>query len=331
MSLNNSTTVRSHSPAHAPLPEPVPEPLARASTHAETHAADAAEPERATGVPAKLRAMRVGLGALAAVSPSLAARTIGRLWFSPPKRALSVDERAQLASGDRVPVTLDGRHVAAWSFGEGPIVMLVHGWGGRAGQMLPFVAPLVESGARVVVLDALGHGESSPSALGRRQASFLDVARCMEAVSEKVGMPEAIVAHSGGAIASTIALQRGTLAPSRLALLAPMTRPVLYAKRFDAMLHLSPELGQRWRDHAETRVGFAWADLDLTTAAARFPVPKALIVHDRRDKEVPFAEGEALADAWLEADFVATSGLGHQRILRDAAVVRRVVDFVRPT
>jgi pimeloyl-ACP methyl ester carboxylesterase len=53
-----------------------------------------------------------------------------------------------------------------------------------------------------------------------------------------------------------------------------------------------------------------------------------MIIHDRRDKQVSYNEGEQIADAWPSAHLVTTDGLGHQRILRDPGVVSKVVDFV---
>jgi pimeloyl-ACP methyl ester carboxylesterase len=59
-----------------------------------------------------------------------------------------------------------------------------------------------------------------------------------------------------------------------------------------------------------------------------------LVVHDREDREVPIRHADRLAAAWPNARLVATDGLGHRRILRDAAVIAETVAFashgVRP-
>lgn len=54
----------------------------------------------------------------------------------------------------------------------------------------------------------------------------------------------------------------------------------------------------------------------------------ALIVHDDTDREVPWQEGSALAQAWSGARMLRTSGLGHRRILRDPQVIAEVTAFV---
>jgi len=275
------------------------------------------------------RSVRLGVEALSKVSPAAAARALSRLWFTPPRRALDEASRQVLAGAERVPVSLDGRRVAVWMLGNpaSPAVLLVHGWGGRGAQLLSFAPPLVERGFRVVLFDALGHGRSDPSPLGWHQASFVDAARCMLEVERRVGRAAALIAHSGGAIATGIALGLG-LRVERAALVAPMARPLRHASSFDTMFAVTPEVGRRWRALAADRARFTWDGIDLTTAPARHPVPRALVVHDQGDREVPFADGEAIADAWPGATFVPTQGLGHQRILRDPDVVARVASFL---
>jgi hypothetical protein len=51
-------------------------------------------------------------------------------------------------------------------------------------------------------------------------------------------------------------------------------------------------------------------------------------VHDRGDAVIPYADAEALAAVWPQLAVMTTDGLGHRDILADAAVIRRVVEFV---
>jgi len=53
-----------------------------------------------------------------------------------------------------------------------------------------------------------------------------------------------------------------------------------------------------------------------------------LVVHDDADSEVPIACGEAIARAWPGATLIRTHGLGHRRILRDAATLEATTRFV---
>ena len=258
------------------------------------------------------------------VAPGLAAWVVERLWFTPPRPPVSASARAALSKGDAFPLAVDGRQLAAWSFGEGPNVALMHGWGGYAGQLEPFIAPLVAAGHRVIAFDALGHGSSPASTAGRRQSTFLDFAAGLQAIAASTGPLHGIVAHSGGAVATGIALRQG-LTVKRLALIAPMTRPAEYAALYNQALGLSPTVQARWQKRAMDRLKGSWASFDVTTLS---PAPPTLVVHDKEDREVPFADGALLASTWPGAQLHPVTGLGHRRLLKDADVVRRTVNFI---
>ena len=84
-----------------------------------------------------------------------------------------------------------------WSWGEGPTVLLVHGWTGRATQLGGFVEPLVGRGYRVVAFDSLGHGDSEGN-----ESSLPELANCIRQVVDELGGVYGIIAHSlGGNIA----------------------------------------------------------------------------------------------------------------------------------
>ena len=77
-------------------------------------------------------------------------------------------------------------------------------------------------------------------------------------------------------------------------------------------------------DGCSTRVGLE--TMELTAVAPRLG-GRALVIHDRADREVPFLSAQALSRAWTGAELVATEGLGHRRLLADPAVIERAVRF----
>ena len=55
----------------------------------------------------------------------------------------------------------------------------------------------------------------------------------------------------------------------------------------------------------------------------------ALVIHDEHDTDVPWHEGQSIAQAWNNARFIKTSQLGHRRILRDSSTIETAVDFIK--
>lgn len=270
-----------------------------------------------TAVPWPLRA---GLSALAAVSQGLAARAAERMFLSPPRHRAPERERAALSRATPFAVPFRGGRLLAWRFGEGPAVLLVHGWGGRGGQLGALVPPLLDAGCSAVTFDAPAHGGSSA-----RIASVPAFADAVSATANQVGA-RAAVAHSMGAAGTALALRRG-LPLDAAVFLGPPRSPAGFFQRFCDALELGPATRRATQLRIERRLGVAMADLDLARAAADMAIP-LLVIHDRGDAEVPWADGASIARAWPGAQLLTTEGLGHRRILREPAVTGRAAAFV---
>jgi pimeloyl-ACP methyl ester carboxylesterase len=269
------------------------------------------------------RVVRGAFGVLNHTVPGLAARWAERAFCTPPRSALSASVRDFLATGRPSTIWAEGRPMAAWTWGEGPPVYLVHGWGGRGGQLAAFVGPLVQSGLEVVTFDAPGHG-ASPGA----RSSLPEFARGLREVARAFGPARGVIGHSLGAAATALALGQG-LRAERAVLIAPPADPTEWTRHFARRLGMTPKVLHLMQARTERRLGFRWSDLDVPRLASRLSVP-LLVIHDREDAEIAYADGQAIAAAAPDARLVTTAGLGHRRLLRDPRVVKEAVSFVAP-
>lgn len=275
-----------------------------------------------------LPALRIGFRALSAVSPGLAARIGARMWFTPTHLSLREDGRAFLATGERSTISVNGRDVARWTWGSGPTVLLMHGWGGLGVQMQPFVHPLVDAGFRVVLFDAPSHGQSAPGRLGGGRVTLFEFADALRAAAADASAIAGVVAHSGGATAAAWSIVRGETSPPRLVLISPMASPLAYLRLFQETLGLSDRAMRKFRENTERDFSFRWDDLEVPPMASRVRTPPVLVIHDQEDTETAWSEGAAIADAWPRSALMTTTGLGHRRILRDPGVVEAVTSFM---
>ena len=267
------------------------------------------------------RALVHGYRAARFVSPALAARFARRVFFTPPPARRRPDQTAVLARGERLAVPSRRGLVAAWSWGSGPAVLLVHGWGGHAGQWASFVEPLVTAGFRAIALDAPAHGESAGSV-----SSVLHFAAAVEAVAERHGPLYAVAGHSFGCAGLTVALERGLAAP-RAIFLAPPARFSTFLDRFSQGLGIDGDGRERLRHLGERWLDGPFERFEPRRLAPRMATP-LLVVHDAGDDEVSLSEGAELAAGWPGAVLVPTVGLGHYRMLRDRATIERVLTFL---
>lgn len=271
----------------------------------------------------QLRAARFAMRALQHSSPTLAAALAERLFFTPPRTRLAPHVAGFLRTGRPLRVCVGEARVAAWSWGQGPVVVLAHGWGGRGARLAAaYVEPLVAQGFSVVAFDAPGHGASDG-----RLSSMPQFACALRAVADAAGSVFAIAAHSMGGSATALAMSQG-LQVERTVFLAPAADPARFAADFAGTLAVGPAAMAAMRDRSERRLGFRWADLDVPRMARAFGVP-LLVIHDRDDATVPWTDGAAIAAAWPSAELVTTTGLGHRDVVRDPGVVDRVVAFIR--
>ena len=279
------------------------------------------------------RVRRVILGTLrrsfrlARFTPSLSALLAEALFRTPPKYARLRREEQELARAKFSRTPMNGTSIPTWRWGEGPGVLLVHGWGGHSGRLTPFVRPLVKAGFSVVSFDAPGHGDA-----GGRFSSLVEFVDAIRTVARKHRPFEALIGHSLGAGACALAVRQG-LPVSRLVLLAPPADPEHYSGRFARFYRMPTETRDGMKRRLESRYRIQWPDLKI--AAGNCPA-RVLVFHDEKDTRIPFRDGVAVARAWPNATLVRTHGLGHHRILRDPRVISQTVAFVsnrmlRPT
>lgn len=274
------------------------------------------------------RAFRWGLGTSQRLWPALAVRAAYRLFGTPlPPKWLS---RRRSWSPDW--------HIEAWPFEDasltlyahaaaprGPVVLLVHGWGGHAGQMLALANMLSAHGLRPIIVEMPAHGRSRGST-----SNLPQFARVLEYVGARLQQQghalRAVVAHSLGANASAYAASRG-LAAGRLVLLAPPASPLEYTRLFAHAFGLSETTRAAMQGRIESREGILLPQFEPAAVGPRIRLP-TLVVHDRQDSINPFADGVAYSEAIEDARLVATNGLGHRRILKDDAVLKQVAAFL---
>lgn len=266
--------------------------------------------------------LRWSLRRLGRASPGLAARAASELFFVPRRYPRPPRELDWMREAFPFPFESGGRTLRAWTFGAGPSVMLVHGWEGRGSQLAALAEPLLDAGFGVVTFDAPGHGDSE----GVRCDPFL-IAQAIRDLAERTGPLAGVAAHSLGALATTFALRDG-LEVERAVFLAPGVGPSVAHGYFARAVDLDAEVERRSRDLIERRAGRRFADYEPGRIYPERRTPLE-VLHDIEDREIPDAVGREVAALWPGARLRLTRGLGHRRLLRDPAVIRAAVRFLR--
>jgi pimeloyl-ACP methyl ester carboxylesterase len=258
--------------------------------------------------------------------PELAGAWAERMFLTPPRRRNAAASALDLIEARSSFLEHKGRHIAMWTWGarskEAPAVLLAHGWGGNAAQMRAFAFPLLQAGYRVIAYDQPAHGVSEGSLTG-----LPDFAAVFGAVARHHGGIEAVIAHSLGGAGAALALAWGRAAFRKIVLVSPPSDLVGYSRRFARWYWMPEPVREAMQNAIEERYGVRWEDLEVRRVAPRLGA-RALVIHDRDDRMMPWTHGAKVAESWPGAQLMLTDGLGHGRILRDERVTRAAADFL---
>jgi pimeloyl-ACP methyl ester carboxylesterase len=273
------------------------------------------------------RATWIATQVLGLISPRLSGRPASTLWFTPWRLPQSERSREREREWLREAKPFQVAGLNGFVAGNGPVILLVHGWGGWASRLGAVVRPLVETGHQVVGMDLPAHG-SSP---GRRTNPFemadalLEVARC-------AGPVRALISHSFGGLVSLLAMERG-LKPGAAVFLSPALRSDHVRDRFAELFRLRPPVMDALVRRIDNRFGSeVWEHLDARRIAYRLasrgPDVPVLIAHDPEDEDAPFSDALEMSQRLPRARILRVEGAGHHRILVEESVVAAAVEFV---
>jgi pimeloyl-ACP methyl ester carboxylesterase len=276
-----------------------------------------------------LKLLRLKFWVLSAVSSEWAFKAAWEVFTTPRRLPLKAWEAKVLAGATQHWAKAESGRVVyyEWNPSGSRTVLLVHGWEHRSSFWGHMADGLAKAGFRVVALDGPAHGLSD----GKR-ATLMSFAGAVQAVADAIGPVHAVVAHSfGAACTAGVPVRFNQTAGGQLPRLVLMSVPSSTRKvatRFADLLHLPPSVVQRMGRFIEEQYGRSAESFSLLETGRHLPVQRALLLHDREDPNVPFAEAEEIAYHWPALDFRPTTGMGHNRIMRDPAIIRQVIEFI---
>ena len=253
-------------------------------------------------------------------------KKIYRAFFTPNKYEVKSTDEAIIARGKNYRIPFEGGELAVTTWGEsGSTVLLMHGWGGARAQMTGFVEPLLAAGYRVVAYDQPAHGESDGN-----MTNVLEIAPTMDLVMQREGKFDVVIAHSFGTLITSYALvKRNFPSPSKLVYLGSFNRLLDSLPRFQALANLSDELIHGLRDMISEKFGRDVLEAIINENLVQHIHIPALMFHDRADNVTPVEDSRAIANAWSDAQYIETNGLGHRGALQSVDVHEQVITFLK--
>lgn len=294
------------------------------------HLATASDEDRLQSdskTPFPLKVARVGFNTLGRILPTPAAKLAYKLFSTPRFRAKHKKEDDLLRQAERQRFQHGEENLQTYSWGPktGKLVLLVHGWESRATALRAFVPGLVEAGFRVKAIDLPAHGSSSGKQTNMRHSSDF-VKAFIEAQQQDL---HSIVAHSMGCGATVFALSRmPDLQLQRLILIGFPAKIDQVFQRFYQFLKLPATVVRSLEAHVQEQFDVDVFEIDTREYGKAVEVERILLIHDKQDEIIPFAESHYVLEAWDNAELAVTDGFGHFKLVKNPKVLQRVWDFI---
>ena len=255
--------------------------------------------------------------------PNTASRAAVWLFTKPYRSPILPKEEGLLARARCYDLAHKNGKLAVMEWGEGPAILCVHGWSSRGLRFSPLIEVLADAGYRLVTFDAPAHGRSSGSHI-----DLMEYVDALMEVSRKVGPLHGIVAHSFGATATLLALEKGLTTEKVVffSALNGLRGPLDYLAE---KLQMSAEVLPKVKGIFETKFNRSIESLEAVRIVPKLTTPPLLVFHDRDDPLLPYHNALDLTGVWKNSELIGTLGSSHHSILDDPGVMGATVSFFR--
>lgn len=194
--------------------------------------------------------------------------------------------------------TRRGRRLFAWLIpgGSARTLVLLHGWGSNAEQMLPLAAPLCRAGLNLLLMDARNHGRSDSDTFSSLPRFAEDLEHALDWLRAEqpalAAQQLAVAGHSVGAGAVLLAATRHPAIDAAISI-AAFAHPAEVTARFLAHLPLPRLAVTLVARYVEWLIGCRFDAIAPMHTIARVRCP-VLLVHGSADRTVPLDDARRI-------------------------------------
>lgn len=237
-----------------------------------------------------------------------------------PKREMEMDANS---NQQLILVPSINKSIMVYEYGKSDKkVLLVHGWSGRGTQLFKIADALLKEGYSTISFDAPAHGKSP----GNSSIMLEFIASIFE-LEKQFGPFEIAIGHSLGGMAVLNAVKSG-FHTDKIVVIGSGDIVQDIIDDFIKKLQLQPLISIKLRDYFENKYNEAMDNYSAFKAVAAIDSP-ILVVHDEHDYEVPVKAGINIHDHVKNGEILLTQGLGHRKILGDASVIQKIIEFIK--
>jgi len=211
-------------------------------------------------------------------------------------------------------------------------MVILHGWGGNAEQMLPMALPFHQAGMNVLLLDARNHGRSDRDGFSSLPRFAADMEKAIEWL--KRSYPEysrkiALLGHSvgGGAVLLT-ASRRSDI--DAIISVSAFAHPKWMMQRFLKQVHVPSFLISFVIRYVEWLIGYRYEEIAPINTICHIKCP-VLLVHGKADRTVPVEDALTIERGCRRPyiRLLMVDNAGHESVEKIKTHKKELVEFLR--
>ena len=260
------------------------------------------------------------------LNPYLCMRFVVYLWTKPSKSKLNIKEEEFSLNRDIffLKVKAINKTIKCYHWvGDGPKIILVHGWSGRATNMYKIIEKLNQNNFDVYAFDAPAHGESSGG-----NTNLPEFISCIESLASKLYPIHALLGHSLGGFASVYCAAK-KIKLDKIILLCPVNNVFELFETFFNYTRLKEKTRNLMINYFIKKTGIIINSELSSEKLVKQIKAKILLIHDESDTQLSILESKKIKKNIAFGTFYFTKGLGHSRLLRNSNVVDRINSFLK--
>ncbi|SFT55298.1 Serine aminopeptidase, S33 [Lishizhenia tianjinensis] len=204
-------------------------------------------------------------------------------------------------------------------------VVLVHGWNSNLAALQEVANALNNAGIRFYAFNLPAHGKSKLSKTNL-YASKERFKRVVECIDDKSNL--SFVAHSFGSAVTAYGLSEMQVNAKHLVFLTVPESIEMMFSELAGLFGLNDKTLDQVYAEATKLVKEDVKEITVQRKLEKVDYNKALFIHDKFDKVIPFDNSERVHASAHDSKLIAFENIGHYRMLTNPEVLRATMDFV---
>ncbi len=262
------------------------------------------------------------INSMAYILPKYSGKLAMQLFSTPRKGQLQTHETHYLQTAQQQRFSHDTLSINTYYWKGGPkTVLLVHGWESNSYRWKDLIAMLQAKNYTIIAIDAPAHGAST----GKEFNAIL-YSKCIYKVTQHF-KPSIIIGHSVGGMATIFATKNHTMASlKKVVLLGAPDGFAAILDSYETMMGFSKRVKNAIRAFLLQKFKYSPEHFSTARFCSDLKNLQGLIIHDKKDRIIPFTDGISIHKMFKNSTFISTKGFGHG--LKTDLVYNHILDFI---